>query len=169
VKTLDLAGGDHLRSGDGRRISVVAAIALIGAQDMYNLTVADAHTYYVLAGTTPVLVHNCGGPSVVTNERLGHIEYRHGPGAQDMARRAGERNLPGEFSEDFLWDGDDMVLGDRLRRGVDSSPELPNPNGPGHIHQFDYGSPVGVNGAGQSTNSVEVVVRDGRIWTAYPK
>ncbi|MFD7646012.1 polymorphic toxin-type HINT domain-containing protein, partial [Kitasatospora sp. NPDC059795] len=27
----------------------------------YNLTVADLHTYYVLAGATPVLVHNCGG------------------------------------------------------------------------------------------------------------
>ncbi|WP_213006639.1 RHS repeat-associated core domain-containing protein [Paractinoplanes toevensis] len=26
----------------------------------YNLTVNDIHTYYVLAGTTPVLVHNCG-------------------------------------------------------------------------------------------------------------
>jgi hypothetical protein len=25
----------------------------------YNLTVADLHTYYVLAGDTPVLVHNC--------------------------------------------------------------------------------------------------------------
>ena len=27
----------------------------------YNLTVADTHTYYVLAGDTPVLVHNEGG------------------------------------------------------------------------------------------------------------
>jgi hypothetical protein len=28
---------------------------------MYNLTVAGVHTYYVLAGYTPVLVHNsCG-------------------------------------------------------------------------------------------------------------
>ncbi|MGW2556900.1 RHS repeat-associated core domain-containing protein, partial [Streptomyces sp. NPDC001635] len=33
-----------------------------GAADMYNLTVDDLHTYYVLAGDTPVLVHNsnCG-------------------------------------------------------------------------------------------------------------
>jgi hypothetical protein len=28
---------------------------------MRDLTVADLHTYYVVAGTTPVLVHNCGG------------------------------------------------------------------------------------------------------------
>ncbi|WP_333766908.1 polymorphic toxin-type HINT domain-containing protein [Streptomyces sp. IBSBF 2435] len=32
------------------------------AQDMYNLTIQDLHTYYVLAGTTPILVHNSGGP-----------------------------------------------------------------------------------------------------------
>jgi hypothetical protein len=28
---------------------------------MHDLTVATIHTYYVLAGNTPVLVHNCGG------------------------------------------------------------------------------------------------------------
>jgi hypothetical protein len=32
-----------------------------GTHDIYNLAVADIHTYYVLAGNTPVLVHNAGG------------------------------------------------------------------------------------------------------------
>ncbi|MER5702788.1 hypothetical protein ABT023_12705 [Micromonospora sp. NPDC002296] len=27
---------------------------------MRDLTVANVHTYYVIAGNTPVLVHNCG-------------------------------------------------------------------------------------------------------------
>jgi hypothetical protein len=27
---------------------------------MFNLTINQIHTYYVTAGTTPVLVHNCG-------------------------------------------------------------------------------------------------------------
>lgn len=31
----------------------------LGEGQAYNLTVADLHTYYVLAGETPVLVHNC--------------------------------------------------------------------------------------------------------------
>ena len=31
---------------------------------MHNLTVDNLHTYYVLAGTTPVLVHNEGGVPV---------------------------------------------------------------------------------------------------------
>jgi hypothetical protein len=30
---------------------------------MYNLTVDDLHTYYVLAGETPVLVHNTACPT----------------------------------------------------------------------------------------------------------
>src|SRR5690606_32541401 len=38
----------------------------------YNLTVRDIHTYYVLAGDTPVLVHNAGGdvpgPTFVNGE-----------------------------------------------------------------------------------------------------
>ena len=29
---------------------------------MFNLTVQDTHTYYVLAGNTPVLVHNDSAP-----------------------------------------------------------------------------------------------------------
>jgi hypothetical protein len=31
---------------------------------VYNASVADFHTYYVLAGRTPVLVHNCGTGTV---------------------------------------------------------------------------------------------------------
>ncbi|MFI6850358.1 hypothetical protein OG535_39635 [Kitasatospora sp. NBC_00085] len=37
---------------------------------MYNLTVDNRHTYYVLAGTTPVLVHNTGpGCGLLEGER----------------------------------------------------------------------------------------------------
>ncbi|GAA3346865.1 hypothetical protein GCM10020358_59510 [Amorphoplanes nipponensis] len=38
--------------------------------DAYNLTVADIHTYYVLAGNTPVLVHNTGPCSVSMDTAL---------------------------------------------------------------------------------------------------
>jgi hypothetical protein len=46
---------------------------------MRNLTVADIHTYYVLAGNTPVLVHNeCGGGPIRTNpEGIEHTMQRH--------------------------------------------------------------------------------------------
>jgi hypothetical protein len=35
------------------------------AKFMHDLTVANIHTYYVMAGNTPVLVHNCGGALTV--------------------------------------------------------------------------------------------------------
>ncbi|MEU4619621.1 polymorphic toxin-type HINT domain-containing protein [Actinoplanes sp. NPDC023801] len=38
----------------------------------YNLTVADLHTYYVLAGTTPVLVHNDECPRVPFGPKMNY-------------------------------------------------------------------------------------------------
>jgi hypothetical protein len=43
---------------------VVSVKTWTGLHDMRDLTVAHLHTYYVLAGTTPVLVHNCGNESL---------------------------------------------------------------------------------------------------------
>ncbi len=34
-----------------------------GRRQMFDLTVDNTHTYYVLAGATPVLVHNCDTPA----------------------------------------------------------------------------------------------------------
>ncbi|MEW1828970.1 hypothetical protein [Streptomyces sp. NPDC088196] len=51
---------------------------------MYNLTVEELHTYYVLAGQTPVLVHNCD-----PNARGGIYTLRD---ADDNVVRAGRTN-----------------------------------------------------------------------------
>ncbi|MFJ8364449.1 RHS repeat-associated core domain-containing protein [Streptomyces sp. NPDC093984] len=166
----NLAPGTELRRPDGATVTVTAVHNFHQHGTTYDLTVGTLHTYYVLAGATPVLVHNCNGNAAINDDRLAHIEYRHGPGGRDQAIRAGETDLPGEFNEDFIWnDDDEHVLGDNLLEGVNNSPELPNPNGPGHIHQYDFGRTIGVNGAGNETRVAEIVVRNGRIWTAYPK
>lgn len=57
----DLRVGDRLRTPDG---SVRAVTALhdrsgLAPRTVYDLTVDDLHTFFVLAGATPVLVHNC--------------------------------------------------------------------------------------------------------------
>ena len=57
----ELAVGDELQTADGTVATVAAVVTFAGPQAMHNLTVADVHTYYVLAGQTPVLVHNAGG------------------------------------------------------------------------------------------------------------
>jgi 5-methylcytosine-specific restriction endonuclease McrA len=55
-----LHAGDRLRSLDGEASTVTAVRNYIDRQLRYNFTVSMMHTYYVLAGDQPVLVHNCG-------------------------------------------------------------------------------------------------------------
>ncbi|WP_344440833.1 polymorphic toxin-type HINT domain-containing protein, partial [Kitasatospora nipponensis] len=50
--------GDTLRTDTGATAQVASIRHWTGLQPAYNLTVADLHTYYVLAGTVPVLTHN---------------------------------------------------------------------------------------------------------------
>jgi hypothetical protein len=53
--------GDRLGTPTGRTIAVRALVwPTMQIETAYNLTVADLHTYYVLAGPSPVLVHNTG-------------------------------------------------------------------------------------------------------------
>ena len=61
VQAGDLATGDTLCLADGGRTSVVSVIRekLSSPVDVYNLEVADFHTYFV--ATAGVWVHNCGG------------------------------------------------------------------------------------------------------------
>lgn len=50
--------GDRLYTTTGTAV-VTTVHSFTGLHPMYNLTVDQVHTYYVEAGTTPVLVHNC--------------------------------------------------------------------------------------------------------------
>ncbi|MFD6287518.1 RICIN domain-containing protein [Streptomyces sp. NPDC060205] len=57
----DLRVGDRLRSPDGtmRSVSALNDRTGLAPQQVFDLSVGGPHTFYVLAGTTPVLVHNC--------------------------------------------------------------------------------------------------------------
>ncbi|MFD7611822.1 polymorphic toxin-type HINT domain-containing protein [Streptomyces sp. NPDC059828] len=57
----DLSPGDRLLKADGTTAAISTVRHWKTLQPAYNLTVNDLHTYYVLAGATPVLVHNDGG------------------------------------------------------------------------------------------------------------
>lgn len=57
----DLSVGDAVLEADGAT-SVVTAVSEASRQAVvHNLTVADLHTYFVVVGDAPTLVHNCGG------------------------------------------------------------------------------------------------------------
>jgi len=62
TEAASLRAGDQLHPVDAAEaITVQAVHPYTGTREMRDLTVADVHTYYVMAGNTPVLVHNCGG------------------------------------------------------------------------------------------------------------
>jgi large repetitive protein len=61
VEAKDIVPGHELRGPDGSDVRVVTVHNFAGSELMRDLTVANVHTYYVVAGTTPVLVHNCPG------------------------------------------------------------------------------------------------------------
>ena len=52
----------HAWDGDDYALKVVSVKTWTGLHDMRDLTVAQIHTYYVLAIGTAILVHNVGGP-----------------------------------------------------------------------------------------------------------
>jgi hypothetical protein len=64
-----LGNGDHLDSlNPSVTVTVLGVATYAASRPMYNLTVTDNHTYYVVAGTTPVLVHNCGGETLYRSD-----------------------------------------------------------------------------------------------------
>ncbi|GAB7039662.1 RHS repeat-associated core domain-containing protein [Catenuloplanes niger JCM 9533] len=64
-----LDAGDTLLTAEGER-ATIGSLTSWHAFDAaaYNLTVDRLHTYYVLAGNEPVLVHNCGGSPAFKND-----------------------------------------------------------------------------------------------------
>ncbi|MEU0204784.1 polymorphic toxin-type HINT domain-containing protein [Streptomyces canus] len=61
IKAGDLSAGMALLTDEGDTVVVTGNRAYTDHVRTYNLTVDDLHTYYVLAGETPVLVHNSEG------------------------------------------------------------------------------------------------------------
>jgi hypothetical protein len=62
VSAADLKPGSLLQTRAGTYVQVTATRAWAADQkEVYNLTVDALHTYYVIAGNTPVLVHNNNG------------------------------------------------------------------------------------------------------------
>ena len=65
TKASDLHAGDPLRTPAGATDDLIGVRPVNAPQRVWDLSVADLHTFYVLAGRTPVLVHNVNCPSYV--------------------------------------------------------------------------------------------------------
>ncbi|WP_315904350.1 polymorphic toxin-type HINT domain-containing protein [Streptomyces mirabilis] len=63
VDATNLIAGEQLEASTRAVVRITAVQRWTQQATVYNLTVADIHTYYVLAGDTPVLVHNTTPPT----------------------------------------------------------------------------------------------------------
>ncbi|MFF0152078.1 polymorphic toxin-type HINT domain-containing protein [Micromonospora sp. NPDC005203] len=67
VDAADLQLTEWLKSASGELVSVAKVTNFRGDKVMRDLTVANVHTYYVVASNTPVLVHNCDSAALGKN------------------------------------------------------------------------------------------------------
>ncbi|MCH0561468.1 polymorphic toxin-type HINT domain-containing protein, partial [Streptomyces sp. MUM 16J] len=114
----NLTPGTQLRRPDGTNVTVTAAHNFHQHKTSYDLTVGTLHTYYVLAGATPVLVHNCNGAKLeltykpdwspeqiaAADEKVAALnaapqlivtKVQRSGSAADVWRRAGNQTVPG--------------------------------------------------------------------------
>ncbi|WP_405608193.1 RHS repeat-associated core domain-containing protein [Streptomyces sp. NBC_01508] len=63
IEADELTAGQWLQTSTGTWVQITAVTHHTERTTVYNLTVDDLHTYYVLAGATPVLVHNINRPT----------------------------------------------------------------------------------------------------------
>ncbi|MFC9650483.1 RHS repeat-associated core domain-containing protein [Streptomyces sp. NPDC056937] len=103
IDATDLRPGQWLRTGAGTIVQITAVEHwTVPDETVYNLTVGNLHTYYVLAGATPVLVHNCGtvyrgdtrSPAEI--EEAGGFMSRNPDGGTNLGDYV-ENNTPSNF------------------------------------------------------------------------
>uniref|UniRef100_UPI003F49957B toxin C-terminal domain-containing protein n=1 Tax=Nonomuraea sp. CA-252377 TaxID=3240003 RepID=UPI003F49957B len=89
-----LQPGAWLRTPTGAWVQVVDVERWTAPQQVYNLRVADLHTYYVSTGATDLLVHNDGNQNCVSNAA-----------ADDIARALGYTNTrKRSASGAYIWE-----------------------------------------------------------------
>ncbi|MFB9962201.1 RHS repeat-associated core domain-containing protein [Sinosporangium siamense] len=106
VPASQLEPGMLLRTSAGTYVQVATVKTRTAKQNVHNLTVADLHTYYALAGDTPVLVHNCGDgaisnskPDALTFEQMA-ADFE---GVSAMAAGSAEFKRAVEGGGEYLW------------------------------------------------------------------
>ncbi|MFC9295785.1 polymorphic toxin-type HINT domain-containing protein [Streptomyces sp. NPDC057011] len=77
VDAADLMPGQSLGTEDGTEARISRIERRSQQASVHNLTIANVHTYYVLAGQTPILVHNAGGAGFDLDkyDRPGYSNY----------------------------------------------------------------------------------------------
>ncbi|MFI9325659.1 polymorphic toxin-type HINT domain-containing protein [Kitasatospora aureofaciens] len=114
----DLKAGEQLLTTDGKTVSVLQVSTYrTNPRSAYNLTVANLHTYYVLAGTTPVLVHNTGPGCGLGGFKVGVspdeiTEINRGFGGETLLSGSPENTMINASRYNSFWDKSAVVIRD---------------------------------------------------------
>ena len=135
----------------------------VGSVAVYNLTVADDHTFFV--GTTGggTWVHNvdCGGLDL-DQKAVDHIAKRHWATSDTPSGEPAAGKFDPSTSLRDLRD----AITDTVQNGAQS----PNTLGrPGTKYLYDLGDNIGVDRLGNPTQFLRVIGNNGRIITAFPE
>ncbi|MFG1954733.1 LamG-like jellyroll fold domain-containing protein [Micromonospora sp. NPDC048830] len=122
----DLKPGTKLLVRGKGAVTVVAVLNKLGAKEMRDLTIADIHTYYVIAGGTPVLVHN-------NNKKCGPDNQTFDTQSEARAAAHARAGVPLGREPDLRWE----VGGDRTRRGQEGYRFEDNPGTHGNYEQHE--------------------------------
>ncbi|MGC0385604.1 polymorphic toxin-type HINT domain-containing protein [Streptomyces sp. SAI-129] len=160
----ELKPGQWLQTSTGTWVQVSAVEAWTAKKaTVHNLTVTDAHTYYALAGGTPVLVHNCGTGAVSDKVMDEHILPRHDANHADSWKWAEKSKF------------EDWVTPGHIRNWSKLAMRKPMDNmnlgtGSAHRHILDIRSrhPIGYDADGNDLFSVAVWVRNGAVESVHP-
>ena len=121
----DLKAGMTLLTDDGVTVIVTGNRSFTKHARTYNLTVEDLHTYFVLAGETPILVHNAGCATGDLNARGGVYTLRDVDGnvvrtgrTNNLARRERE-HARADDTADFSFQVEYRTDAYRQQRGLE--------------------------------------------------
>lgn len=104
----NLNSGDQLDTPSNGHATIIATKHYTAIQTTYNLTVNVVHTYYVVAGDTPILVHNSSCPRFVADSK-GTINDLDGPQAQILINKAAGDGFRDDLAAFFRGNGRTVV------------------------------------------------------------
>ncbi|AZQ32129.1 RHS repeat-associated core domain-containing protein [Streptomyces cyaneochromogenes] len=114
----DLKLGQWLRTSAGTLVQVKAIQRWTQSARVHNLTIAGLHTYYVLAGSHPVLVHNAGSVGACPESGIDHGALGAFATADRLAAE-GYQNITKEVR--FLDSNGDVFIADFIARRPDGA------------------------------------------------
>ncbi|MFW5420264.1 hypothetical protein J0910_26970 [Nocardiopsis sp. CNT-189] len=156
IEAGELDQGMRLRSSSGAWSQVDGVeVREVPDQRVHNLTVADLHTYYVLAGSVPVLVHNaddlCGVTSAIHDD----------PYLVKAAEAAGKNQRLQKEMDDLVMQfrsgNKNPGLGNKALEGTDIS-YLRGRNG-GRVFFRNTGDGIQIVGKADKSNESKVIKR----------